>query len=121
MRATSRKVLVIEDDAEVRASLTAALEESGAEVIGANDAPDGLAQLRAGADPAVIVLDIRVARRTAEAFLRELRADARFEHLPVISLSSTCDDFGAWDRGPFDMDDVLGIVLSLFETRTATA
>ena len=119
--ATTRKVLVIEDDADVRASLTAALEESGAEVIAAADAPDGLARLRAGAEPAVIVLDIRAARRTAEAFLREVRADARFAHLPVVSLGSCFDDVGASERGAFDMGDVLGIVLSLCDARIAKA
>jgi len=36
-----------------------------------------------------------------------VRADPRFEHLPIITMS------GAVRRRPVDLDDVLGIALSL--------
>ncbi|BDG05384.1 response regulator [Anaeromyxobacter oryzae] len=116
----SRRILVIEDDAAVREALADAIAEAGLVVDVAVDGIDGLQRLRAGDPPAVILLDLRMPRLGGPEFLRALRADERFEHVPVISMTAGVDGpdrepVVAHLRKPFDLDDLLGIVLSLCE------
>ena len=101
------RVLVIEGDARVRAAIAHGLEDEGAEVIVASDGRDGLARLEAGAEPSVVLVDVRRPRLGGAAFVEEVRADPRFEHLPIITMS------GAAQRRPADLEDLLGIALSL--------
>jgi CheY-like chemotaxis protein len=101
------RVLVIEGDARVRAEIAHGLEDRGAEVIVAADGRDGLARLEAGADPSVVLVDLRRPRLGGAAFVEEVRADPRFADLPIITMS------GGAKRRPVDLDDVLGIALSL--------
>jgi two-component system, chemotaxis family, chemotaxis protein CheY len=123
-RVTEKHILVIEDDAEVRTALATVLGDAGLCVDLAADGLSGLAHLRDGARPSVIVLDLRMPRLCGVEFLREMRADPRFEHIPVITMSAgletpTTGDALAHLYKPFDVDDLLGIVLSLTEATAA--
>jgi CheY-like chemotaxis protein len=111
------RVLVIEDDADVREALSDALEGSGLSVALAVDGLDGLEQLERER-PAVILLDLRMPRLGGEGFLERLRADPRFDAIPVITMSAGCgrpegDDVSAHLTKPFELDDLTRIVLSL--------
>ncbi len=115
-----RRILIIEDDADIREALADAMRDAGAEVVVAADGVDGLARLRDGARPVVILLDLRMPRLGGEEFLREMRADPRFEHIPVITMtagSSVAEgtDIVARLHKPFDVDDLRQIVESLFD------
>ncbi|HEX9305940.1 MAG TPA: response regulator [Anaeromyxobacter sp.] len=115
-----RRILIIEDDDDIRAALAEAMEDAGADVVVAADGIDGLARLREGPRPVVILLDLRMPRLGGEEFLREMRADARFEHVPVITMtggSSVADgsDIVARLHKPIDVDGLRQIVESLFE------
>jgi two-component system, chemotaxis family, chemotaxis protein CheY len=117
-------ILVIEDDADVRAALATVLADAGLCVRLAADGRVGLEQLRSGARPSVIVLDLRMPRLGGLEFLREMRADPRFDQIPVITMSAGLEAPGAGDalahlHKPFDVDDLLGIVLSLTEATAA--
>jgi CheY-like chemotaxis protein len=117
---SSRRILIVEDDADIRASLAEAMGDVGAEVVVAEDGADALERLRQGARPAVILLDLRLPRLGGQEFLTELRADPRFDHLPVITMTAGTsraegDDIVARLRKPFDLDDLRRIVESLFE------
>jgi CheY-like chemotaxis protein len=116
-----RRILIVEDDEDVRTGLAEALQASGAEVVVAADGVDALERLRAGARPAVILLDLRLPRLAGAEFLAAIRADPRFEHLPVITMTAghgaTADqEVVAHLEKPVDVDDLRQIVLSLFET-----
>lgn len=118
-------ILIVQDDATVRGSLAEALERVGARVEVAALGQGAVAQLARGAVPAVIVLDERLARAGSERLLRDLRADARYEHVPVITLSGSSSAPGAEEGAgateltalprAFEHDDLLRIVLSLSE------
>ncbi len=108
---SSKRVLLIEQDAAVRASLAAALAGRGAEVVTASDGEDGLARLEDGAAPAVVLLGLRQPRLGGEAFVRAVRADPRFADVPVITMAG--DDPHRRGPAPFDVDDVLALVLAL--------
>ncbi len=110
-------MLVIEDDADVREALAEALRTAGVEPLLAGDGLEGLAALAAGASPSVILLDHRMPRMCGDAFLQALRADARWDAIPVISMTAGPGALQgpvyARLHKPFDLDDLLGIVLSL--------
>lgn len=115
-----RRILIVEDDADLRSALADAMSDTGAEIVTAEDGVDALHQLRDGPAPAVVLLDLRMPRLDGPAFLRELRADARFEHLPVITMTggASRDEDGevvARLRKPLDLDGLLEIVESLLD------
>jgi CheY-like chemotaxis protein len=116
----ARRILIVEDDRDVREALAEALAEDGTEVVVAVDGLDALARLRSGPRPSVILLDLRLPRLGGEDFLRELRSDPRFERVPVITMTagSGCakdEDIVARLHKPIDVDDLREIVMSLFE------
>jgi CheY-like chemotaxis protein len=109
------RVLLIEHDAAVRASLARALAERGAEVILASDGADGLARLEDGAAPAVVLVNLRQPGCGGEAFVRAVRSDPRFADVPMITMAAESEARRHREAAPFDVDDVLAIVLSLRE------
>lgn len=119
-----KRILVIEDDPDVREALAEALSVAGLDVVVALDGVEGLERLREGARPAAILLDLRLPRLGGEDFLREVRADPRFEHVPVITMTAGDDETDdrevlAHLRKPFDLEDVRRLVLSLCEVAAA--
>ena len=119
-----KQVLIVEDDADVRSALATAFEIEGVRTLVASDGRDALTQLNAGADPAVILLDLRLPRLGGEAFLREMRSDPRYRDVPVITMTAGGDrttghDVHAHVQKPFDIEDLLRIVMSLFEATAA--
>jgi len=117
---SSRCLLIVEDDADIRDALAEAMSNGGTEVVVATDGVDALERLHRGIRPAVILLDLRLPRLGGQEFLAQLRADTRFEHLPVITMTAGAsraegDDIVARLRKPFDLQDLREIVESLFE------
>jgi CheY-like chemotaxis protein len=111
------RVLIIEDDDEVRDSLSEALSAAGLGVALAVDGLDGLEKLEAE-PPAVILLDLCMPRIGGEEFLARLRADARWDAVPVITMTAGTGRPGAEDvrahlQKPFELDELTRIVLSL--------
>jgi CheY-like chemotaxis protein len=115
-----RRILIVEDDADIREALAEAMRDAGADVEVAADGIDALERLRAGPCPAVVLLDLRLPRLNGQAFLDQLRADARYEHLPVITMTAGAaraegEEIVARLHKPVDVDDLRRIVESLFE------
>lgn len=78
---------------------------------------------RAEGDPAVLLLDIKMPRMDGLEVLTELRKDSRFNHLPVVILSSSREESDlarSWDLGvnayvvkPVDVDQFFEAVRTL--------
>jgi len=79
----ARHVLVVDDDADIRAALMETLAEAGHTVDGAVDGADGLAQARARR-PDVILLDMMMPVMDGNEFLAALRADPVLASVPVM-------------------------------------
>ncbi len=113
-----KRILIIEDDADVREALGDALRGAGLGVDVAVDGMDGLERVRAGPAPALILLDLRLPRLCGDEFLRSLRGDEAYDHVPVITMTAGSDPAGSADvvahlHTPFDLHDLLQIVLSV--------
>jgi len=81
-------VLIVDDNDETRVLLTQILSIRGYEAIGATDGLDALAWLRSGGRPSVIVLDMRMPNMDGSALQRALKADPRWESIPIIVYSA---------------------------------
>jgi CheY-like chemotaxis protein len=80
-------ILIVEDNDATREALDAVLRCKGYETATADDGLDALAYLRAGGDPSVIVLDLRMPNMDGVALQRALRADPRWATIPVVVFS----------------------------------
>ena len=112
-------VLVVDDDATLRALLRDVLESAGHEV---QTACDGFAALRAvqSARPDCVLLDVMMPGLDGHEVLSRLRQLDRRGSLPVVMLTAADDDTNArraWGGGvdyllgkPFDVDELLACV-----------
>ena len=111
------RILVVDDDADIRAILGMVLTAEGHEVETAADGLAGLARLRGGPRPALILLDLMMPQLDGEGFLRELRSDPRTAGVPVVILSGhpaggrMASDLGAgFLAKPVELVELLGAV-----------
>jgi diguanylate cyclase (GGDEF)-like protein len=116
---TDRTALVVEDDAAIRALISAALSGEGCRVL---EAPDGRTALTTASDmrPDVVLLDIGLPDIDGLTVLRTLKNDAELREIPVVMVTAWADTDmvrQAMDRGaadyickPFTIDDLLARV-----------
>lgn len=90
------RILIIEDEANIRKLISVNLAARGYEVIEAEDAQEGLARLR-DASPAMLLLDIKLPDMTGWEVLKIMTNDPTYNPIPVIvitaSLGSTNPDY----------------------------
>jgi two-component system, cell cycle response regulator len=89
-RSRVRRVLVIEDDADIAAGVKDALEGDGYEALTAGRGDEGLAAARRLA-PDLIVLDVKLPDTDGFKVARELWRDRRTAPVPVLFLSGATD------------------------------
>jgi CheY-like chemotaxis protein len=114
----AKRVLVVEDDPEIREAIAMSLEDLGVEVVHAGDGVEGLARLEEGAAPQAILLDLCMPRLDGAGFLAIVRQHPVFAEIPVISMTAaTHVDLPGGTEGhlqkPFDFDDLARILASL--------
>jgi len=108
-------VLIIEDDSDIASLLAEILENEGYVAVAVSDGDDLKGQL--DPRPDLIVLDLRLARGSAEQILQSLRA-RDLDDVPVILLSAAGDlaerakelGVSAFLAKPFELDDLLVVV-----------
>jgi two-component system response regulator MprA len=128
MTAGERRVLVVDDDQDVRSMVRTVLESEGYAV---DVAEDGFAALRAvdAREPDCVVLDVMMPGMDGHAVLKRIRAGER-SSLPVVMLTAAAGDdqaWQAWTEGvdyflakPFDAEELLRFLGYLFQAdRTA--
>jgi diguanylate cyclase (GGDEF)-like protein len=81
------RVLIADDDEDIRAFLEVTLALNGYEVIEANDGVDAVERARRGG-PDLVILDVMMPRMDGLEVLRRLREDARTAHLPIVLLTA---------------------------------
>lgn len=87
----SLPVLLVEDNADVRAGMVEWLQAEGFRVVAAENGRDALAQLRAGLKPALIVLDLMMPVMDGIEFREEQLNDAALADIPVVICSARYD------------------------------
>jgi CheY-like chemotaxis protein len=112
------KVLIADDDRDVRDMLELCVASEGFDTATAGDGEQALARLHDGPKPSVILLDLRMPRMNGFEFLRALRRDPSLAGIPVVAITGdTAAVPGALAAGaaaclvkPFDADEIIGTV-----------
>jgi two-component system, chemotaxis family, chemotaxis protein CheY len=89
MKNTSPRILIVEDDADIRDLMKIVLEADGYSVDVAADGIEAFNHLNAGTKPALILLDMMMPRMDGEQFMKEVRS-TRFSKIPVVIVSGHC-------------------------------
>ena len=111
----SKKILVIDDEADIRAFLEAVLENGGYETVTAENGAQGLEVARAER-PALVILDLMMPNQTGTDFFRNLTKDKDLAGIPVIVVSGLAgrhlavkEPVAVFDK-PIDPDEFLAAV-----------
>ncbi len=89
---TQHRVLVVDDDPDIRETLVEVLQESGFEAVGASDGVEALQQLRDPEDRwCVVLLDLMMPNMDGRAFRAEQLRDPQLSPIPVVVVSATAD------------------------------
>ena len=83
----AKKVLVVDDELDMRTFITTLLETNGFKPLTAQDGFQGLEVARKNR-PALIILDIMMPKESGINLYRELRNDPDLKDIPVIMLSA---------------------------------
>lgn len=111
-------VLVVDDDSDICAFVTAALEGEGYRVICAT----GIAVLRVAEEvhPNIILLEVRMPQLDGVQISRLLRAHPRVAKIPIVIMSGMGQknapfslSYDAWLSKPFDLIALLSIVAAM--------
>ena len=113
-----RKVMVVEDDPDLRHLLTFLLQSEGYEVVEAADGAQAMARLREAEEPGLILLDLMMPTMNGWEFRREQQKDPELASIPVVILSAVGN---LWARAatlkaadyiekPVDLDRLITVV-----------
>jgi CheY-like chemotaxis protein len=91
------RVLVVEDEHELRELIAQWLDTKGYIVSQAADGQDAVELLEAGLDPDVILLDLSLPRMSGREFLEWLRAQPKHQHRAVVVASAYLDEMPPMD------------------------
>jgi len=83
----SKKVLIVDDEPDMRVFLTTLLETNGFKPLSAEDGRQGMEMARKS-KPALIILDVMMPKESGVGMYRELRLDPDLKDIPVIMLSA---------------------------------
>jgi CheY-like chemotaxis protein len=86
-----RRILVVDDDDEIREALSDVLTDEGYEVVGARDGYQALRFLREGQRPNAILLDLWMPVMDGWQLRHELLNDSKLSDIPVIVLTAVRD------------------------------
>jgi two-component system phosphate regulon response regulator PhoB len=82
-----KRVLVVDDELDMRIFVTTLLETSGYKPFSAEDGIQGLEMARKD-KPSLIILDIMMPRESGITMYRELKSDPTLKDIPVIMVSA---------------------------------
>ena len=82
-----KKVLVVDDDVDIRKVVSKLVEKSGYTTIEAKNGVEGMGKVREE-KPDLIILDILMPKESGIRMYRELKIDEALKEIPVIVLSA---------------------------------
>jgi len=98
MGASGRKVLIADDEPDMRAFIQAVLEDDGYEFLMAADGDEALAAVRKQ-HPDLIILDVQMPGKTGLEVFDELRHDEATRGIPVVVLTGIRERTGVGFSG----------------------
>src|SRR5215510_4270470 len=90
-RNTSRNILLVEDEVDIRTILKDALEWEGYHVYTASNGKEGIEILRQMPAPALILLDLMMPVMSGWEFANALEIDRAYADIPIVTVSAFSD------------------------------
>ena len=119
MAAAALKILLVDDDDDIREALEELLSDAGHSIMTAGNGRQALDLLATEPLPALILLDVMMPVMDGYEFLHEQRKDARIAAIPVVVLTASRNP----DRGrigevpvftkPISLDDLQSYISTL--------
>jgi CheY-like chemotaxis protein len=119
MKRVDARVLIVEDNDDIREDLAGFLREEGYLVVTAEDGGEALVQLRAGPPPSLVVLDLMMPRMNGWELRAEMLADPALARIPVVVVSGALVQdpaslqAAAYLRKPYQLDELLEVLTRL--------
>ncbi|RZA04373.1 MAG: response regulator [Proteobacteria bacterium] len=112
---TSKTILVVEDDLDVRDVIKLALETEGYYVREADNGLDALTSLETGLVPDLILLDLDMPELNGQEFMNVLGKSIALISIPILVVSAAATEdalFGAraWIKKPLQLPELLAVV-----------
>ncbi len=82
----TKRILIVDDDPQIRSVLEALFEPTGHEVMGAGDGEEGLKKIKQK-KPDIIILDGMMPKKSGFQLAYELKNHAEYESIPIIMLT----------------------------------
>ena len=102
-----RKVLVLEDEENIRSFVVLNLKRAGFDVIEAGTGEEALELFERNSDIMVAVLDVMLPGEDGVAILKRLRSDERYREIPVIMATAKGTEFDKVQSLDFGADDYI--------------
>lgn len=87
-----KKILVVDDEPDVRAYLSSLLEDNGYDVIMAENGKIGM-ELAIKENPALVCLDITMPEETGVRMLRNIQGNEKTKNIPVVIVTGVDPQF----------------------------
>ncbi|HET6283398.1 MAG TPA: hybrid sensor histidine kinase/response regulator [Polyangia bacterium] len=113
---SGRRILVVEDDTDIRATLQAILATEGYTVETCGNGQQALSQLSTSTIPDLIILDLRMPIMDGWQFRVQQKNDPALAQIPVIAISADASaqaaavDAAAYLKKPFDYTSLMNAV-----------
>lgn len=85
-------ILIVEDEAPIRAMLTYALELKNFVVTQARDSIEAMVFLKRSTLPDLMIVDWMLPKRSGVEFIQLLRQDQRYQNIPIIMLTAKTEE-----------------------------
>jgi two-component system chemotaxis response regulator CheY len=116
----AKKILIIDDSAAIRQSISFILQQAGYETVEAQDGLEGLNMLGSVGALDLIITDVNMPNLDGIGFIRKARQLAGFKFTPILVLTTESQgtkmnegkEAGAtgWIVKPFNAEKLLGVV-----------
>jgi two-component system chemotaxis response regulator CheY len=120
-----KKILIVDDSAAIRQSISFILKQEGYDTIEATDGLEGLDALGKADQVDLIITDVNMPNLDGIGFIRKARELTKFKFTPILVLTTESQgskmnegkEAGAtgWIVKPFNADKLLGIVRKVAE------
>lgn len=110
-----KTLLVVEDDVDIRESLVEFLSDEGYSVFSSRNGKEALESLPSIPRPSLILLDLHMPEMTGRELVERLRADVRYDSIPVAILTAANDkqipeNVDGFIKKPLDLDHLLSTI-----------
>ena len=89
--ASRKKILIVDDEEDIRTYLSTLLGDQGFETLLAKDGEEAWKQVEANS-PDLITLDISMPEKSGIKFYREMKASDRWKKIPIIIVTGVSED-----------------------------